>query len=424
MRVVTLLIPFLLSLHLSAQTTILHCGKIIPINGDPISSATMVIEGNKITRIDRGFSVVPAGAQLVDLKNKTVLPGLIDCHVHLEWEQSKTSYTEKHLFNDADVAFRAAVYARRTLDAGFTTVRDLGGTGVNIALRNAINSGWTPGPRIFTAGRALSITGGHGDATTGSRWDLFDPPVPEIGIADGPDECRTAVRTQIKRGADCIKVCATGGVLSLARDGRLPHYSEDELTIIVKTARDMGVDVAAHAHGDEGIRRAVEAGVVTIEHGSFMSDATLDAMITHGTWYVPTLTAGHAVTDSALLAKGFFPEVVRVKALDIGPKIQETTSRAYRKGVKIVFGTDAGVFPHGKNNLEFLYMAEAGIKNTEILKSATMEAATMLHQQEKIGSLEVGKLADIIAVEGDPLADIRAMLKVVFVMKDGAIIRK
>ena len=415
---------FLLSVLVGAQTIVLHCGKIIPIDGEPISNATLVVEGNKIVRIERGFSAVPLGAQFVDLKRNTVLPGLIDCHVHLEWEQSRSSYTEKYTLNEADIAFRAAVYARRTLDAGFTTVRDLGGTGVNIALRNAINSGWIIGPRILTAGRVLSITGGHGDATTGSRWDLFDPPIPEMGIADGPDACRTAVRTQIKRGADCIKVCATGGVLSLARDGRLPHYSEDELAVIVRTARDLGIDVAAHAHGDEGIRRAVEAGVVTIEHGSFMSDATMDAMIQHGTWYVPTLTAGHAVSDSAQFAKGFFPEVVRVKALEIGALIQATTGRAHRKGVKIVFGTDAGVFPHGKNNLEFIYMADAGFSNTEILRAATIEAATMLHLNDKIGTLETGKLADIVAVDGDPLTDIRSMLKVVMVMKDGVIIRK
>ncbi len=417
---------FVLSIftQLPAQTTLIHCGKLIPINSEPITNATLVLEGNKIQRINRGFSAVPPGAELIDLKTKSVLPGLIDCHVHIEWEQSRSSYTEKYLLNDADIAFRAAVYAKRTLEAGFTTVRDLGGTGVNIALRNAINSGWTPGPRILTAGRILSITGGHGDATTGSRWDLFDPPIPEMGIADGPDECRAAVRTQIKRGADCIKVCATGGVISLARDGRLPHYSEEELVTIVNTARDLGIDVAAHAHGDEGIRRAVEAGVVTIEHGTFLSDATMDLMIKHGTWYVPTLTAGHAVSDSAQFAKGFFPETVRLKALDIGPQIQSTTARVYKKGVKIVFGTDAGVFPHGKNNLEFLYMAEAGMKNTDILRAATIDAATMLRLNDKIGSLEVGKLADIVAVDGDPLNDIRAMLKVVFVMKDGVVVRR
>lgn len=414
----------LLPCSLAAQTTVIYCGKIIPITGEPLTNATIVVEGNRISRVERGFSVAPAGAQLIDLKTKTILPGLIDCHVHLEWEQSPGSYNERFLLNEADIAFRAAVYARRTLDAGFTTVRDLGGTGVNIALRNAINNGWVLGPRILTAGRALSITGGHGDNTTGARWDLFDPPGPEMGIADGPDECREAVRSQFKRGADCIKVCATGGVLSLARDGRLPHYSEDELNVIVRTARDLGLDVAAHAHGDEGMRRAVEAGVVTIEHGSFMSETTMDAMIKHGTWYVPTLTAGHAVSDSAQFAKGFFPETVRVKALGVGEQIQATAGKAYKKGVKIVFGTDAGVYPHGKNNLEFIYMAEMGMKNHEILRAATIDAATMLRMQDKIGALEPGKLADLIAVDGDPLSDIRAMLKVTFVMKNGAIIRK
>lgn len=422
--VFSFLLLFFLPLWLAAQTTFIYCGKIIPVNGESLENATIVVEGNRIARVERGFSVLPPGAQLIDLKTKTLLPGLIDCHVHLEWEQSKTSYTDRFVLNDADVAFRAAVYARRTLDAGFTTVRDLGGTGVNIALRNAINAGWAVGPRILTAGRALSITGGHGDNTTGARWDLFDPPGPEMGIADGPDECRTAVRTQFKHGADCIKVCATGGVLSLARDGRLPHYSAEELNTIVQTARDLGLDVAAHAHGDEGMRRAVEAGVVSIEHGSFMSEATMEAMIQHGTWYVPTLTAGHAVSDSALYAKGFFPETVRVKALGIGDQIQSTAGKAYKKGVKIAFGTDAGVFPHGKNNLEFIYMAQAGMKNSDILRAATMNAATLLHLEDKIGSIEAGKLADLVAVDGDPGADIRAMLKVVFVMKEGVVIRK
>ena len=408
----------------AAQTTYLHCGRLLPINGDPQTAVTLVVEGNKIARIEKGYTAAPAGAEVIDLKNKTVLPGLIDCHVHLEFEQSRTSYSERYTLNEADIVLRAAVYAKRTLDAGFTTVRDLGGSGANIALRNAINTGWAEGPRIITAGKALSITGGHGDPTNGARHDLFDPPPgAEEGVADGPDACRTAVRNQIKRGADCIKVCATGGVLSLARDGKLPHYADDELVTIVKTARDLGVDVAAHAHGDEGIRRAVEAGVITIEHGTFMSETTMDAMVKHGTWYVPTVTAGKAVSDSAQFAKGFFPEVVRVKALNIGPQIQETLGKAYKKGVKIAFGTDSGVYPHGKNTLEFVYMSEAGMKNADILRSATLDAATMLRMQDKIGTLEAGKLADIVAVDGNPLDDIKAMLKITFVMKDGKVAR-
>lgn len=409
---------------LLAQTTYLHCGRILPISGEPQTAVTLVVEGNKITRIEKGYSVAPQGAEVIDLKDKTVMPGLIDCHVHFEFEQNRSSYVERFTFNEADIAFQSAVFAKRTLEAGFTTVRDLGGRGVNISLRNAINKGLTVGPRIITSGKSLSITGGHGDATTGARDDLFDPPPgAEDGIADGPDACRTAVRTQIKRGADCIKVCATGGVLSLARDGRLPHYAEDELVSIVKTARDLGVDVAAHAHGDEGMRRAVEAGVVSIEHGTFMSEATMDAMIKHGTWYVPTVTAGKAVSDSAQYAKGFFPEVVRVKALNIGPQIQETLKKAYKKGVKIAFGTDAGVYPHGKNNLEFVFMAEAGMKNADILRSATLDAATLLRLNDKIGTLEPGKLADIVAVQGNPLDDIKAMLNVTFVMKDGKVVK-
>ena len=418
------LLLFLLAKTLPGQTTYLHCGRILPMSGENMTNATIVVEGNKIARIERGFSIAPAGTEVVDLKNNTVLPGLIDCHVHIEWEQSRSSYNERYTLNPADIAYKAAVYARRTLDIGFTTVRDLGGTGVNIGLRNAINSGWAIGPRIITAGRALSITGGHGDATTGARFDLFDPPGPEMGIADGPEECRAAVREQIKLGADCIKVCATGGVLSLARDGTLPHYAQDELTTIVQTARDLGVVVAAHAHGDEGMRRAVEAGVVSIEHGTFMSDATMDAMIKHGTFLIPTLTAGQAVSDSALYAKGFFPEVVRKKAIEICPQLKATAGKAYKKGVKIAFGTDSGVSPHGKNNLEFGLMSEAGMKNVDILRAATLDAAILLRMNDRIGSLEPGKLADIVAVEGNPLDDIRAMLKVVFVMKDGKIYRQ
>lgn len=409
-----------------AQTTYLYCGRVLDMQpgAAPILNATIVVQGNAIERIANAYLKAPPEAETIDLKDKTVLPGLIDCHVHLEWEQSRTSYTEKYTLNDADIAFHAAVYARRTLEAGFTTVRDLGGYGINISLRNAINSGWAQGPRMYTAGHVLSITGGHGDQTTGARWDLFDAPGPETGIADGPDACRTAVRTQIKHGADWIKVCATGGVLSLARDGRLPHYAADELETIVKTARDLGVDVAAHAHGDAGIRRAVLAGVRSIEHGTFMSDTTMEEMIRHNTWYVPTLTAGWAVSDSARLAPGFFPEVVRKKAEGIGPKIQETLGRAYKKGVKIAFGTDSGVFPHGKNRLEFKFMSDAGMKTEDILASATREAAVMLRLQDKIGVIAPGKLADLIAVPGNPLDNLDAMQNVVFVMKDGKIVRR
>lgn len=414
---------FFLGKNALAQTTYLHCGKIIDVrSGTARSTVTVVVEGDKIARVESGYQAPPTGAELIDLKAKTLLPGLIDCHVHLEWEQSKTSYTERYIFNEADVAFRAAVYAERTLRRGFTTVRDLGGQGVNLALRNAINSGWAIGPRILCAGKVLSITGGHGDATTGAKWDLFDPPIPEEGIADGPDECRKAVRHQIKRGADWIKVAATGGVTSLARDGRLPHYASDELSTMVSTARDIGVDVAAHAHGDDGMRRAVLAGVRSIEHGTFMSDSTMELMKQRGTWLVPTLTAGWAVSDSAEKSPNFFPAVVRQKALGMGPALSSTLGRAYKKGVNIAFGTDSGVYPHGMNNLEFGYMAKAGMTPADILRSATLDAATMLRLADRLGTVEPGKLADLVAVEGNPLEDVRAMERVVFVMKGGKIV--
>lgn len=415
----TLLLLFFAQAAL-AQTTYLHCGKMIDVkSGTARNTVTVVVEGDKIARIESGYQTPPAGAELIDLKDKTLMPGLIDCHVHIEWEQSRTSYTERFVFNEADVAFRASVYAERTLRQGFTTVRDLGGIGVNLALRNAINSGWAVGPRIVCAGKVLSITGGHGDGTSGAKWDLFDPPIPEEGIADGPDECRKAVRNQVKRGADWIKVAATGGVLSLARDGRLPHYASDELGTMVSTARDIGVDVAAHAHGDEGMRRAVLAGVRSIEHGTFMSDSTMELMKQRGTWLVPTLTAGWTVSDSAKNSPNFFPPVVRQKAMGMGPAISATLGKAYKKGVKIAFGTDAGVCPHGTNNLEFGYMADAGMTAPDILRAATSGAAEMLRLSDRIGTIEPGKLADLVAVEGNPLDNVRAMEKVTFVMKGG-----
>lgn len=405
-----------------AQSVYVHCGQLLDVGSGTLrSQMTIVADSGKIQQVANGYLLPPKGAEVVDLKSKTVLPGLIDCHVHIEWEQSPSSYTENYILNEADVAFRAAVYARRTLAAGFTTVRDLGGRGPNLALRNAIEKGWATGPRILTAGRALSVTGGHADPTNGARADLFDPPSPEWGVADGPDECRKAVREQIQRGADCIKVCATGGVLSLARDGKLPHYSADELNVIVSTARDLGMDVAAHAHGDEGMRRAVDAGVRSIEHGTFMSAATMDAMKAKGAYYVPTLTAGWAVTDSATTNRFFFPAVVRNKALGIGPTIQSTLTKAYQRGVKIAFGTDAGVFPHGKNGLEFGRMADAGMPPLEIVRSATVYAAEMLRLAHQIGSLEKGKAADLIAVEGNPLENVRVLEKVTFVMKGGKV---
>ncbi len=405
------------------QKTVIHCGRLIDgIADEPMAEMTLVLEGNKIVDVQRGYLKKPDGATLIDLKNRTVLPGLMDMHVHLEGQQSPTSYIDGFTQNKLDAAFKAYKYGQKTLNAGFTTVRDLGGEGANLALRDAINDGTVTGPRIFTAGHMISITGGHGDGSNGARDELWGAPGAEDGIADGPDACRKAVRIQIKRGADCIKIAATGGVLSLARDGKRPSFSLEEINAVIDAANDAGVTVAAHAHGDEGMRRAVAAGVTSIEHGTMMSEATMELMVKKGTFYVPTLTAGHAVADSAA-KRGFFPPMIAQKALEIGPQIQKTFAIAYKKGVKIAFGTDSGVSPHGLNGLEFGYMVEGGMPPMEAIKAATVTTAELLRIRDRLGSLEKGKIADIIAVDGDPIRDISAMLRVKFVMKDGAVFK-
>jgi imidazolonepropionase-like amidohydrolase len=303
---------------------------------------------------------------------------------------------------------------------GFTTVRDLGGSGVNISLRNAINKKLIKGPRIYTAGKSIATTGGHADPTNGYRSDLMGDPGPAAGVANGADECRKAVRQRYKDGADLIKITASGGVLSVAKSGENPQFSEEEIKAIVETAHDNGFKVAAHCHGAEAMKRAVRAGVNSIEHGTLMDDEVMQLMKQHGTYYVPTITAGKAVGDSAK-KPGYYPALVTPKALAIGPKIQSTFGKAYKAGVKIAFGTDAGVYAHGKNWLEFVYMAEAGMPAMETIQSATVAAAELIGVSDKIGSIEKGKFADIIALDGDPVKDIQAMGRVTFVMKDGVV---
>lgn len=424
-RLLLLLFAFLLTGSAFSQNqTLIHCGKLVDVrNLRVLEEMTIVVQGDSIAQVVKGY-VLPreAGPTIIDLKDKTVMPGLMDMHVHLEQEMNRKKYLQKFTRNPEDIAFESAVYAERTLMAGFTTVRDLGGTGVNSSLRDAINKGYTVGPRIYSAHKALSITGGHADPTNGYRYALMGDPGPENGIVNGTADAQKAVRQQYKNGADVIKITATGGVLSVAKDGTGPHFSLEEMQMIVQTARDLGMHVAAHAHGDEGMYRAVQAGVASIEHGTFMSDRTMDAMKANGTWLVPTLTAGKAVEDSAKI-KGFFPAMVAVKALYVGPRIQETFGKAYKKGVKIAFGTDAGVFKHGVNALEFGFMVEAGMPPLETIQAATLNAAMLLGEEAKLGTIEEGKLADIIAVDGDPRDDIGCMMRVVFVMKGGKIFK-
>ncbi|RSK36164.1 amidohydrolase family protein [Hymenobacter metallilatus] len=415
----------LLATTTQAQKTYLHCGRLLDMRTERARpEMTVVVENGRIVAIEQGYSA-PATAQdkVIDLKSRTVLPGLIDCHVHLEGETSKDNYLKEFTQNPADVAFGSLEYARKTLLAGFTTVRDLGGSGVNIALRNAINRGQATGPRIFTAGKAISGTGGHMDPTNGYRLDLMGMPGPPDGVANGPDQGRQAVREQYKRGADLIKIASTGGVLSVAKDGSAPQFTEEEIRAVVETARDLGLAVACHAHGAEGMKRAIRAGVTSIEHGTLMDDETMKLMKKYGTWYVPTITAGKSVADSAKIPN-YYPPLVTPKALAIGPKLQGTFGRAYKAGVKIAFGTDASVYRHGVNALEFQYMVEAGMPAYEALRSATVAAAELLGQTSNLGTLEPGKLADVVAVEGDPTQDITVMQRVRFVMKQGTVYRQ
>lgn len=408
-------------LFLFSQRIILHCGKLIDVaQRQVLREYSIIVEDNKIAVVQRGYIKTSPRDEVYDLKTKTVMPGLIDCHVHLEHETSANRYMETFTFNPADYAFQSVVFSERTLMAGFTTVRDLGGTGVNISLRNAINKKLIKGPRIITAGKAIATTGGHADPTNGYRKDLMDDPGPEAGVANGPDECRKAVRQRYKEGSDLIKITASGGVLSVAKSGENPQFTEEEIKAIVETARDYGYKVAAHCHGAEAMKRAIKAGVNSIEHGTFLDDEVIQLMKKNGTYLVPTITAGRAVADSAKIPD-YYPALVTPKALAIGPKIQSTFSKAWKAGVKIAFGTDAGVFAHGKNWMEFVYMTEVGMPPLEAIHSATVSAASLLGMSDSIGSIDVGKFADIIAVDGDPLTDIKAMGKVKFVMKDGVV---
>jgi imidazolonepropionase-like amidohydrolase len=353
------------------------------------------------------------------------MPGLMYMHVHLTGENNgAASYAEGYYMNPADIALRSTVYAKRTLLAGFTTVRDLGASdNLNTALRNAVAKGWVVGPRIFSAGKALATTGGHGDPTNGLAEIYRGDPGPKDGVINGADDARKAVRQRYKDGADLIKITGTGGVLSLAKSGMNPQLTEEEFAAIVTTAHDYGMKVAVHAHGDEGMRRAILAGVDSIEHGTYMSDETIKLMLAHGTYYVPTISAGRFVGEKARI-DGYFPAIVRPKAAAIGPIIQATFQRAYQAGVKIAFGTDMGVAPHGENAKEFIYMVEAGMPAMKAIQSATLEAARLLDAEKDLGTVEPGKFADLVAVPGDPLTDIKLMTNVSFVMQAGKIYKQ
>jgi imidazolonepropionase-like amidohydrolase len=406
----------------AAEVLALQCGDTFDSKTARLVGARTIVTGadGRIAQVLPGKVAAP-GAQVVDLSGQTCMPGWIDLHVHLDGESNPKQYEEGFRLDPIDFGYRALAYADRTLKAGFTTVRDLGGD-VTPHLRDAINQGYVQGPRIYAAGTIIATTGGHGDDTNGLNNELshlLGPPGPTEGIVNSVDEARQAVRQRYKKGSDLIKITATGGVLSYARNGDAPQFTIDEVKAVVDTAKDYGYKVAAHAHGKEGIRRAVEGGVTSIEHGTYMDDEIFALMKKHGTWYVPTISAGKFVAEKAKI-DGYFPEIVRPKAARIGAQIQDTFAKAYKAGVKIGFGTDQGVAPHGQNAKEFGYMVEAGMPAAVAFQAATLNAAEVLGAAD-LGQIAPGFRADVVAVPGNPLDDIALTGKVSFVMKDGAV---
>ena len=410
--------------------TVVHCPHLIDTQaGKLLGPTTVVVTDDRITSVTAGISqqhknADEAGVQTIDLPaNDTCMPGLIDSHTHLTSQFSKTTYSDQFRLNPADYAIESTVYARRTLLAGFTTVRNVGDSNnESIALRNAVNKGLVPGPRIFSAGQFIGTTGGHADPTDGYRWDLQGDPGPKDGIINSPEDAWKAVRQHYKDGADLIKIMPSGGVLDESSSSENPQMTLEEIKAVVAAAHDYGFTVAAHAHGAEAIRRAVLGGVDSIEHGTFMDDEDMKLMKQHGTWYVPTIIAGQFVMQKA--KEGWYPSQVARKAMEVGPKIMATAGKAYHAGVKIAFGTDAGVYPHGDNAQEFFYMVQAGMPPMYTIQAATMHAAELLKHDKELGSVTPGKYADLVAVPGNPLEDISLMKQMDFVMKAGTVYKK
>ena len=414
----------LLLTTLAQAKTLVLAGSLIDGRSDTVRhTVTVTVDGDRITGITDGYAVPAAGDTVVDLKNATLMPGLMDMHVHLDGQQSPTTYTEGFYLNPGDYALRAAFFGRKTLLAGFTTVRNLGDTNYSTrALRKAIAAGWVEGPRIYTAGPAIGTTGSHADGTNGYSDEVMGR-FAEPDIFNGADGARAAVRDHVKHGADVIKIMTTGGVLSLGDSAQGAQMTFEEVKAVVETAHEYGLKVAVHAHGSEGMKRAILAGVDSIEHGTFMNDEIVALMVEHGTYFVPTLSAGRYILEKAKVP-GFLPPSVAAKAMLVGPAMTATFQRAYHAGVKIAFGTDQGVAPHGDNAKEFIYMVEDGMPPMKAIQAATIEGARLLGVEKDLGSVEAGKFADLVAVPGDPLADIKVMTQVSFVMKAGVIYKQ
>ena len=409
---------FLITFNLHAATVIYSSNYVDVINEVQVKNTSITITNNKITDISRGFIKVDTRDKLIDLRGFTLLPGLMDMHVHFGGEYQSKAKRPIKVERETE-AILATQHAYKTLKVGFTTVRQVGDSGmVAISLRDAINSNQIVGPRMFTSGKSIATTGGHADPTNGMSSDSYEYPTAEDGVINGPYDAYTAVRQRYKDGADGIKLTVTGGVLSVAKSGDNPQFTLEEVDAVVKAAKDYGMWVAVHAHGPQGMKRAVLAGVDSVEHGTFMTEEIMDLMISNGTYYVPTISAGEFVAAKSKI-DNYFPEIVRPKAASVGPQIGATFKKAHERGVKIAFGTDAGVQPHGTNADEFVYMVQYGMSPMKAIKSATINTAMLLGINDDLGSIDIGKTADIIAVKGNPILDIENIKNIRFVMKEG-----
>ncbi|VAV86780.1 Xaa-Pro dipeptidase family enzyme [hydrothermal vent metagenome] len=411
-----------LSAPVLAHTQAVQCKALLDVPGSaPRGASTIVIKRGKISEILDGFVAVE-DATIIDLQDKFCLPGLIDSHVHLTSELSAKGRLDAVTKSDADWAMNAVLFSRRTLMAGFTSVQDVGARGDDAiyAVRDAINRGEIAGPRIRAAGKTVSVSGGHGDGRHGYS-EAIAAALRSPAICDGPDDCRRAVRENIRHGADVIKITATGGVLSNTAAGTEQQFFDDEMQNIVQAAHMMGRQVTAHAHGKNGIEAALRAGIDSIEHGTYLDKQTIALFKKKGAYLIPTVLAGATVVEMANDPDGFLPPPSRAKAKQVGPQMLDMLRLAHDGGVKIAFGTDSGVSKHGDNAKEFALMVQAGFTPMQAIKSATIIASEHLQTSDMVGSIEAGKFADIIAVSDSPLDNVEALLEVNFVMKGGRV---
>jgi imidazolonepropionase-like amidohydrolase len=423
---VILALSTIFSAQIFAKTHVIHAGKVLTTPGKaPLSKQTIVVTDGVITSLKSGFIPVKNianDAQLIDLSTSFVMPGLMDMHVHLQGELSPKNDSEKLRMSDADKLVKSAYFAKKTLMAGFTTVRDLGGSPEqSYALRDGIAKGYLQGPRIIAAGSNVAVTGGHGDVD-GMSPDLLEMHTAKT-VCDGPYDCRRATRRAIKYGADVIKITSTGGVLSDTDTGTGQQMADDELKEVIDAAHALGRKVASHAHAAAGINAALRAGVDSIEHGSYANEESIKLFKAKGAYLVPTLMAGDTVVN---LAKNttFMSPAISAKAIRVGGDMIANFKRSYKSGVKIAYGTDSGVSKHGNNAKEAVLMFNAGMKTQDILKTATVHAADLIGKSDSLGTIEMGKIADIIATNDNPLTDIKALLNVSFVMKSGVIVKQ